>query len=106
MIPVLPISIPARAYRNGFSEACIGEALKGVRQNVVIATKSKKFDSAEATEKNVEISLKTLQTDYIDIYCLHELCQEDEWKKASGPNGALEGLKKAQKAGKNPFYRN
>lgn len=93
----------ARAYRNGYSEECIGEALKGVRHNVVIASKTKKFNSAEATEKDIDISLKALQTDYIDIYCLHELCQEEEWKKATGPKGELEGLKKAQKAGKIRF---
>lgn len=93
----------ARAYRDGYSEECVGEALKGVRHNVVIVTKTRKFDSAEGAEEDVDISLKMLQTDYIDIYCFHELCQEEEWKKATGPKGALEGLKKAQKAGKIRF---
>ena len=93
----------ARGYRNGYSEECIGEALQGVRKNVVIASKTRQFDSAEGTLKDIDTSLKLLKTDYVDIYCLHELCQEEEWEKSIGKNGALEGLKKAQKEGKIRF---
>ena len=93
----------ARAYRKGYSEERIGVALKGIRQKVVIATKTRDFGSAEGAMKDVEISLKTMATDYVDIYCLHELCQEKEWEQSIAPEGALAGLKKAKKEGKIRF---
>jgi predicted aldo/keto reductase-like oxidoreductase len=93
----------ARAYRKGYSEARVGEAVKGMRDKVVIATKTRKFDSADGAQEDVDISLKTMDTDYVDIYFFHELCHEEEWKKVIGPKGALEGLKKAKKDGKIRF---
>ncbi len=94
----------ARGYRDGYSEERVGEALQGgLRQKVVIASKTGKFDSAEKTLEDIDKSLKALKTDYIDIFCLHELCQEEQWEKATGPGGQLEGMKKAQKQGKVRF---
>jgi uncharacterized protein len=88
----------ARAYRKGYSEERIGVALKGIRQKVVIATKTRDFGSAEGAMKDVETSMKTMATDYVDIYCVHELCQEKEWEQSIAPEGALAGLKKAKPA--------
>jgi predicted aldo/keto reductase-like oxidoreductase len=93
----------ARAYRKGYSEERIGEALKGIRQNVVITSKTHTFDSGEGALKDVETSLKTMNTDYVDIYCFHELCQEKEWEQVIAPKGALEGFKRAKKDGKIRF---
>lgn len=93
----------ARAYRNGYSEERLGVALNGIRRNVVLATKTRSFDSGEGALKDVETSLKVMNTDYVDIYCLHELCQEKEWEQSIAPKGALEGLKKAKQAGKIRF---
>lgn len=93
----------ARGYRDGYSEECLGMALQGIRQNVVITSKTRKFDSAEGALKDVDLSLKLMKTDYVDIYAFHELCQEEEWKQVTAPGGALEGLKKAQAAGKIRF---
>ena len=89
----------ARAYRKGYSEERIGEALKGVRQKVVIATKTRTFDSGEGALKDVETSLKTLGTDHIDVIQLHNLVDEAEWQTALGPGGALEALVEARDRG-------
>lgn len=64
----------ARQY--GQSEAIMGKAFKGKRKEVIIATKCQHL----AGEQNVEAviqsslaeSLQALQTDYIDLYMLHD----------------------------------
>ena len=64
----------------GVAEEIIGEALKGQRDKVVLATKvgmcvgeepEDKGTSAKAIRKHLELSLKRLKTDVIDIYYLH-----------------------------------
>jgi len=91
----------ARGYRNGLAEEWVGEAIKGQRDKFVIVTKSTNYTSGIAD--HVDLSLKALQTDYIDVYCFHSLMQDAQWQTVIGPNGAMEALKRAQKAGKIRF---
>lgn len=66
-----------------YNEELVGEAVKGVRDKVVIATKmgvrhnedrSLRLDSSpETIRKSVEGSLKKLGTDYIDLYYQHRI---------------------------------
>jgi uncharacterized protein len=58
----------SRAYTD--SEEKIGEAFKGMRRDVVIATKTM-ARNPEDFRKDLETSLRTLGTDYIDIYQFH-----------------------------------
>ena len=62
----------ARGYT--VSEEFFGEALKDVRKDWVIATKSMSRDY-ESMKRDIEISLKNLQTDYIDLYQIHNIKQ-------------------------------
>jgi aryl-alcohol dehydrogenase-like predicted oxidoreductase len=70
----------ADVYSLGESETLVGNALKGLRDEIVLATKvrlpmSENFNRSGATRVNimreVEGSLRRLQTDYIDLYQLH-----------------------------------
>jgi aryl-alcohol dehydrogenase-like predicted oxidoreductase len=70
----------ADMYDRGRSEEFVGKALKGKRANVIIATKfatpmaegpNDKGGSRHYIMKAVEASLKRLQTDYIDVYQMH-----------------------------------
>jgi aryl-alcohol dehydrogenase-like predicted oxidoreductase len=70
----------ADVYSLGESETLLGNALKGCRQEIVLATKvrlpmSENFNRSGATRVNilreVEASLDRLQTDYIDLYQVH-----------------------------------
>jgi aryl-alcohol dehydrogenase-like predicted oxidoreductase len=70
----------ADVYSLGESETLVGNALKGVRNEIVLATKvrlpmSGNFNRSGATRVNimreVEASLRRLQTDYIDLYQIH-----------------------------------
>ena len=66
----------ANIYGNGESEIHIGEALKGKRNDVLIATKfnltNLNGESPKSRiQKNIEESLRKLQTDVIDLYQIH-----------------------------------
>ena len=47
----------------------------------------------------VEISLKELQTDYIDLYQIHNVGSEEEYEKIIGEDGAYEALKQLEAEG-------
>jgi len=70
----------APVYGKGHSEVLIGKALKGVRDQAVIATKAglqwddgsvRRNATAVRIRREVEDSLQRLQTDYIDLYQIH-----------------------------------
>ena len=86
----------ARGYT--VSEEYLGFALEGVRDNFVLATKSM-ARTKEAMEKDIDISLKTLRTDYIDLYQMHNPGAKD-LETVTAPGGALEALVEAKKNGK------
>ena len=98
----------AANYGAGHSEVVLGRALKGKRDKVVIATKfghivneEKKtvYGDPDQIIKNVHIdvenSLRRLQTDFIDIYQLHEGSYDP--KLALGLQSVLEELVSAGK---------
>ena len=86
----------ARGYT--VSEEYLGYALEGIREDFVIATKSMSRDAASMT-KDVDISLKNLRTDYIDLYQFHNPSPKD-LDTILAPGGALEALLSAKAAGK------
>ncbi|NPV06817.1 MAG: aldo/keto reductase [Anaerolineae bacterium] len=62
----------AEGYGDGHSEAVLGRALVGRRQQAIIATKvSSGHLAAEDLRRACEASLRRLQTDYIDLYQIH-----------------------------------
>ena len=86
----------ARAYT--VSEEYLGYALKGIRQHFILATKSM-ARTADAMAQDIDLSLAKLQTDYIDLYQIHNPNAKD-FEAVQAPGGALEALRAARKAGK------
>lgn len=86
----------ARGYT--VSEAYLGQALEGIRDRFVLATKSM-ARTKEAMAEDIEISLKNLRTDYIDLYQVHNPSME-QLDQVIAPGGALEALLEAREAGK------
>lgn len=86
----------ARGY--SVSEEYIGYALEGIRDDFVLATKSM-ARTKEAMAADVDLSLKLLRTDYIDLYQIHNPSPED-LEVVLAPGGALEALLEAKAAGK------
>ena len=86
----------ARGYT--VSEEYLGYGLEGIRDKFVIATKSM-ARTKEAMAADIEISLKNLRTDYIDLYQVHNPTEKDI-ETVLAPGGALEALQEAKAAGK------
>src|SRR5271168_3911260 len=70
----------ANAYTGGTSETMLGRALKGRRQNVILASKvsnkvgdapDQKGLSRAAIRRCLDETLKRLDTDYLDLYYMH-----------------------------------
>lgn len=87
----------ARGYQD--SENKIGVGTRGRRDAVTLASKAgpKDYDGMAAA---IDQSLEALGTDYIDIYQMHYVKDEEALKKALGPGGAMKALRKAQDEGK------
>lgn len=86
----------ARGYT--VSESYLGEALEGCREHFVLATKSMSR-MKDTMEKDINLSLSNLKTDYIDLYQIHNPSLAD-LETVTAPNGALEALFEARAAGK------
>ena len=83
----------ANAYSD--SEEKIGEALSDVRHNIIISTKSGASDKATLL-KHIEMSLRRMKTDYIDILQLHN---PGTLPDPEDPDSLYGGLLEAQKKG-------
>ena len=86
----------ARGYT--VSESYLGEALEGIREHFVIATKSMSR-TKEAMAQDIDISLGNLRTNYIDLYQVHNATPA-QVEQVMAPGGALEALLEAKAAGK------
>ena len=84
----------ARAYSD--SEQKVGAAFSGMRDRIVLATKTG-AQTAEGFWRDLETSLRTLKTDYIDIYQFHNpaFCP-----KPGGEDGLYDAALEAKKQGK------
>jgi hypothetical protein len=69
----------ARRYMGGKNEEIVAKALKGKRDKMYVATKiSPASTSKENIFKDVETSLKALETDYVDVIQLHNLTGRED----------------------------
>lgn len=89
----------ARGYT--VSEEYLGEALLGYRDQFILATKSMNRTYTGMLE-DIELSLKNLQTDYIDIYQVHNI-KDNEYDDLFKEDGAYNALLKAKVEGKIGF---
>jgi aryl-alcohol dehydrogenase-like predicted oxidoreductase len=87
-------------YAEGEAERRMGAALRdGYRQKVFLMTK---FDgrTKESAAKQIDESLRRLQTDHIDLMQYHENIRMEDPDRFFAPGGPLEALLEAKKAGK------
>lgn len=81
----------APTYGSGQAEQIMGKWVKEYRENLFLACKTGKRTKKEAAEE-LKKSLKTLQTDYFDLYQLHGLDDPEELKIASSEEGAIKAI--------------
>jgi aryl-alcohol dehydrogenase-like predicted oxidoreductase len=87
-------------YHDGESERRMGRALRdGYRQKAFLMTK---FDgrTRKSTAQQIDESLKRLETDRIDLMQYHENIRMEDPDRFFAPDGPLEALLEAKKAGK------
>jgi predicted aldo/keto reductase-like oxidoreductase len=86
------------AKLDGDSEQKIGAALKDVRDECVLATKTASRTKRESLA-DFKTSLHRLKTDRLDLIQLHGIDDEKTLSKAMGSDGSLEMCKKARSEG-------
>jgi len=80
-------------YGNHLSERHIGMGLKGRRNGVFLATKLTNRDGAQSF-RIVEESLKSLDTDHVDLLHIHALLTEEDLAAIEAKGGVLEQIQK------------
>lgn len=87
----------AHAYGGprGESERRIGKVLKTRRKGIFLATKIENR-SRDGFLRDLEISLKRLQLDHVDLVHIHSLRFADDLAKIEAPGGAMKGLLEAK----------
>lgn len=83
----------------GNAQERMGPALKPYRDKCFLACKTTER-TREGAEKELNESLRLLQTDHVDLYQLHAITSREDVETAFGPNGAMELYLKARKEGK------
>ena len=87
-------------YSDGAAEARMGKALRdGYRHKVLLMTKIDGRDRKTAA-RQIEDSLRRLQTDRIDLLQFHEVIRMSDAERIFAPGGALEAALAAKQAGK------
>jgi predicted aldo/keto reductase-like oxidoreductase len=86
----------SRAYTT--SERRIGMALRESGKNAILATKSLS-QKADAIRRDIDISLKELGREKIEIYQCHFVKDSRAYRRVTSKGGALEGLFKAREEG-------
>ncbi len=89
-------------YNNGNGQAEIktGKALRdGYRQKVFLMTKVD-GRTKQAAAKQLDESLKRLQTDHVDLLQFHEVIRMEDPDRFFAAGGALEAFQESRKAGK------
>ena len=86
-------------YQNGNSELGIGKFISKhpkLRKGIFIASKASKTQTIEDVEHRLQVSLKRMKTDYIDLYYLHEVEEKDrlnnelrDWAKDAKDRGLI-----------------
>jgi predicted aldo/keto reductase-like oxidoreductase len=92
----------ARGYWDGRSEEAYGIGLEGIRKNVFLTTKTLKR-TAKEVRQDLEISLRLLRTDHVDLWQVHAVQNHADIDKILSPGGAVEAFEAAKKAGQCRF---
>jgi predicted aldo/keto reductase-like oxidoreductase len=91
-------------YHDGVSEERLGAALKGKRDKAFVMTKVCTHGRGkDVAMKQLEESLRRLQTDHVDLWQVHEVVYWNDPEMIFAPNGAAEALLAAKQQGKVRF---
>ena len=92
----------ARSYWDGRAEQVYGAAIPPFRKHIFLTTKSGDR-TRQGAQAELELSLKLMNTDYVDLWQMHGVNQKRDIERILAPGGALEAFVAAKKAGKCRF---
>jgi len=88
-------------YHDGKSEVRMGKAIRDRRDRVFLMTKVCTHGrDAKTALRQLEQSLRRLQTDYLDLWQIHECIYYNDPERHFSKGGAVEALERAKKDGK------
>lgn len=85
----------AHSYGNGKSEERVGRVMATRRKEIVLATKLS-ARTADDARRQIELSLKRLQTDRLDVLHIHALKDMDDLAAIEKKGGVLEAVYEAR----------
>lgn len=91
----------APGYEDGFSEQIVGQAVRGVRDQIFIIDKIDYLEDPIIPQ--VEASLMRLGLDHVDAFVFHNLSTVEAWHKVIMPGGAMDQLQTCVQQGKVRF---
>jgi predicted aldo/keto reductase-like oxidoreductase len=94
----LGINFIDTANMYGNSEKRIGRAIASRREGLILATKSHARQGPELRQ-HMELIMKQLGVDYIDLYQLHNVSNFEDYEKSLASGGPLNVVREAQAAG-------
>ena len=84
----------ARAYAG--SESYYGKALEERRKEIFLASKSHER-TAEGALKHLEITLKNMNTNFLDLWVVHDIRSVNDLDLIFGPKGAVKAFETAKR---------
>ena len=89
----------ARSYGNGLSEERYGKFLTPKYREQIFLNSKTMERTYDGVMREIEISLKTLKTEYLDLYCMHSIDRVDEVDVLLSPSGGYKALLKLKNEG-------
>jgi len=84
----------ARAYAS--SESYYGMALQERRREIFLASKSHER-SGDGALKHLEVTLQNMNTDFLDLWMIHDVRSSKDVEQIFGPRGAIKALEAAKR---------
>ncbi|HCL29268.1 MAG TPA: oxidoreductase [Candidatus Latescibacteria bacterium] len=86
----------------GNAQQMLGPALAPYRDDVFLACKTTER-TAEGARRELEESLKWMQTDHFDLYQMHAVNTDEDFDTITGAGGALEVFREAKQKGQTRY---
>jgi aryl-alcohol dehydrogenase-like predicted oxidoreductase len=92
----------ARSYSDGHAEEVYGAVIPAFRKEIFLTTKSGQR-TRKGAEADLETSLRSMKTDHVDLWQMHNVARMQDVEQIFAPGGAIEAFEQAKKAGKCRF---
>jgi hypothetical protein len=89
----------ARSYGKGLAEERFGKYLTPKYREQIFLNSKTTERTYDGVMREIEISLKTLKTDYLDLYCMHGIDKIDDTDALLNPSGGYKAFLKLRDEG-------